>query len=727
MANITINEVSQNYTYNIGAASYATVAMPITACWGPGYVEPYSEGADAEEQLEKVIWSRFPATQEGLEAFVSAYRGPVSTYRAVDDYSYQSAMTLLTAGYDVLVCRIAGGQKAQNSFKSASYQALSAAPGDWSTAYMNYFEIDSTSKLFVAVAGVPNYAKVDTGASEPDDWATTYNTDYYTKSGDDYVLNTESDWSTAKAAGIYTMSIVAPQFAANTYYEKQANDSAVVVTAKYPGTFGNNLKIVLQDKGGAVKDGERVNPLWNMVIYVVDNSGTQVAFENLSFVFDLTNATDSILHVSEINSAYVDISASTMADNMTLLSGTSEMVMLADGTDIDNVTPTENESAPAKYWQDRAIKFAKARFGANENGQYATALTAYVENLTDVTKLQLIADREWVYMSMLDVYTLLKDRMLYSPNRIICPWDDQNIKQFNPDFNDNMTAISPVHIALLDVGYFSRCATPLLDIPRSLPRKYVSIPNVSSNVPDESGYAQKLGRYQPTNVASDIDVQLYSSHCAAFAPWGEYTYVGMTRPHSASPSFMTLLIQRAMILNQSTQYEWALPTNRRQSVNINSLDYTVPKKYLDMWQPSPAEGVCVNAITTLPEIGTTIWGNSTLFEIPPATYQALQNLSTRYLYNAVKDIVFRCGIAITYTYNNDQAYSAFFAGVSPTLDTMKNVGAIVDYRVTMSADINREDQVNANSVIGKIELVINDVINDITVDLIALPPNVSLS
>ena len=153
----------------------------------------------------------------------------------------------------------------------------------------------------------------------------------------------------------------------------------------------------------------------------------------------------------------------------------------------------------------------------------------------------------------------------------------------------------------------------------------------------------------------------------------------------------------------------------------------MPKKYLDIWQPSPAEGVCVNAITTLPEIGTTIWGNSTLFEIPPATYQALQNLSTRYLYNAVKDIVFRCGIAITYTYNNDQAYSAFYAGVTPTLDTMKNVGAIVDYRVTMSADINREDQVNANSVIGKIELVINGVVNDITVDLIALPPNVSLS
>ena len=29
MAQITINEISQNYTFNVGDAQYATVAMPI--------------------------------------------------------------------------------------------------------------------------------------------------------------------------------------------------------------------------------------------------------------------------------------------------------------------------------------------------------------------------------------------------------------------------------------------------------------------------------------------------------------------------------------------------------------------------------------------------------------------------------------------------------------------------------------------------------------------------
>ena len=120
-------------------------------------------------------------------------------------------------------------------------------------------------------------------------------------------------------------------------------------------------------------------------------------------------------------------------------------------------------------------------------------------------------------------------------------------------------------------------------------------------------------------------------------------------------------------------------------------------------------------------------GNSTLYEVPPATYQALANLSTRYLVNAIENIAYKAGISITFQYNNDEAYSKFYAAVTPILDTMKNVGAIDGYYVKMAADINGLDQVNANTVIGKIYLVINGVINDIVVDLIALPPGTDLT
>ena len=65
--------------------------------------------------------------------------------------------------------------------------------------------------------------------------------------------------------------------------------------------------------------------------------------------------------------------------------------------------------------------------------------------------------------------------------------------------------------------------------------------------------------------------------------------------------------------------------------------------------------------------------------------------------------------------------------MAPLLETMKNVGAIEDYRVVMSADINGLDSVRANSVIGKIYITVNGVINDIFIDLIALPSSVDLN
>ena len=84
-------------------------------------------------------------------------------------------------------------------------------------------------------------------------------------------------------------------------------------------------------------------------------------------------------------------------------------------------------------------------------------------------------------------------------------------------------------------------------------------------------------------------------------------------------------------------------------------------------------------------------------------------------------------IGITFSYNNEQAYNRFYAGCTPILDTMKNMGAIDGYYVKMSADINGLDQVNANTVIGKIYLIVNGVINDIIVDLVALPPGTDLT
>lgn len=608
MANITINEVSQNYSYNIGTSSFCTVALPITASWGPALLDPVSTGKDINTLLESVTWRKFPASQEGVEAFISTYRGPAANYRIAKDYSYQMALTLLANGYDVLVCRLCPGTHASAAIK-----------------------------------------------------------------------------------------------------DKDVETNVITFRAKYAGTFGNNLQVKLQKVTN--------KPYWNAIIYVVDVTGVKTAVENLVFTFDIETSTDSILHISEIESKFIDFVVSgTITDATEFAEDISEISLgAAEGT-AGSDRAAEGEAADMI---DEAVTLATSRYTKTSSSvdDYKAALES-IRDTVDKSRASAIRYMEWLYTYSLDVYDLLKDKISYAPARIISPgWDDQNLEEIGGTAVAQLGTVSPLHVKLMDVAYHSRCAVSYIDIPKCLPRSAVH--NDSSENP---GYAQRLARFSP---ADNVDGSLYNSHSTLFAPWGQYMYTGTSKLAAASPSFLALIIERAMIKGQSIQYEWIMPSSRKHNLSIGKLAYTIPKSILDSWQNS--EGTRINILTEMPDTGIIIWGNATLFEVPPATYQALANLSTRKLVNAIENVVYKVGLGITFNYNNEEAYSKFYVGVSPILDSMKNAGAIVDYKIKMSADINGVDSVNANTVIGKIYLSVNGVIEDINVDLIALPSSVDLS
>ena len=488
---------------------------------------------------------------------------------------------------------------------------------------------------------------------------------------------------------------------------------SLVITAKYPGTFGNSLKVTLKKKTSGT------SVYWNLIGYAVDSNGTTRAVENMVFVFEVEHSTDTIVAIDELQSKFFDfkvVGTILDSDDITLatlksLEGGSDVASAADQT--------------AEQIMTEAINLATLRYGEGTS-DYLLALNQVKTSVSKSTA-EAIRFNEWIYTYTTGaslssaagttdgVLDLLRDRINYNPNRIISPWDDQDILAINPDYPITNMNPSPMALALMQVAAISRCATAYIDVPRSLPRS-----RVWDDTEDNLGYAQRLSS---TDMA--LADPLYPSNSALFAPWGQYTYAGTTKQAPATPSFMALLIERAMIKNQSAQYEWALPNTRNNNVKLGQLAYTVPKALLDNWQAS--DGTRVNTITTVPSLGTTIWGNATLFDVPVATYQALMNLSTRKLINAVKDTVFRIGIGLEFQYNGQEAYAKFFAGVTPLLDTMRNVGAIEDYKVKMAADINNIDSINANSVVGTIYLVIVGVIENITVDLIALPQGTDLN
>ena len=623
---IQVNVISENNAFTVENANYCTVALPITACWGPGFSLPTADPNNAndttdpvEAALENSAWSLFNAGPDGLESFIATYRGPSSNYRSTKDYSYFMALSLLNAGYAVQTCRLCPGTKASTIIPKAGSSSSSA------------------------------------------------------------------------------------------------NDTAgsLVITAKYPGTFGNNLKVSLKKKVTGTTE------YWNLIGYTVDANGSTRAVENLVFVFDSEKSSDSILTIEELQSKFFDFKVSGTIDESKMEVNTPQV--LEGGADVASA-----EDQTVEQIMKEAVDLAVLRYGEGT--------CAYLQVLSAAQPSKSVAEairfNEWVYTYTTGarggatsgttdgVLDLLKDKINYNPNRVISPWDDQDILAIDPDYPVTNMDPSPMALELMEIAAYSRCATAYLDVPRSLPRSRVWDDN--GDDPDGYGYAQRLSSVEPT-----LSDSLYSSNAALFAPWGQYTYAGTTRQAPATPSFMALLIERSMIKNQSAQYEWALPNTRNNNVKLGQLAYTVPKALLDNWQAT--DGTRVNTITTVPSLGTTIWGNATLFDVPVATYNALQNLSTRKLINAVKDTVYRIGIGLEFQYNGQEAYAKFYAGITPLLDTMKNVGAILDYKVKMAADINNVDSINANSVVGTVYLVIAGVIENITVDLIALPQGTDLS
>lgn len=619
---IQVNVISENNAFNVENANYATVALPITACWGPGFslstADPENSNDSInpiESALESTAWSFFNADSDGLESFISTYRGPSSNYRSTKDYSYFIALSLLNAGYAIQTCRLCPGAKASTTIPADSSDSENSASG------------------------------------------------------------------------------------------------TLTVTAKYPGTFGNNIKVSLKKKQTGT------STYWNLIGYAIDSNGTTRAIENLVFVFNPENSTDTIVAIDELQSRFFDFKVVGTVDEDKMEVDRQALEGGSDVADASSQTPAEI--------MDDAINLASKRY--NEGADYLVALQNAKANIgTNKSSAEAMRFNEWVYTytigiqgstesGVYGVYDLLKDKINYNPNRVISPWDDQDILAIDPDYPVVDMEISPMHLELMEVADASRCATAYIDVPKSLPRN-----RVWDDTEGHYGYAQKL-----SSVPATLNDNLYATSSALFAPWGQYVYAGTTRQAPASPSFMALLIERSMIKNQAAQYEWALPTTRSNNVRLGQLAYTVPKVLLDKWQAS--DGTRVNTITTVPSLGTTIWGNATLFDVPVATYQALMNLSTRKLVNAVKDTVFKIGIGLEFQYNGQEAYAKFYAGVTPLLDTMRNVGAIEDYKVKMSADINNIDSINANSVVGTIYLVIAGVIENITVDLIALPQGTDLS
>ena len=99
MPRINITEHSDTYSFQVRNNNYATVALPITAIWGPAYL--------ANDEDSNPDWVHFSAGYKGTTAFMNTFKGP-NPYLGQREKSFDYAIKLLATGYDVLVKRVDG-------------------------------------------------------------------------------------------------------------------------------------------------------------------------------------------------------------------------------------------------------------------------------------------------------------------------------------------------------------------------------------------------------------------------------------------------------------------------------------------------------------------------------------------------------------------------------------------------------------------------------------------
>lgn len=503
------------------------------------------------------------------------------------------------------------------------------------------------------------------------------------------------------------------------------------VTAKYPGSFGNNLKIRIRCSLNA--KGYKIG-----TVEVFDNNGytqnpndivpTDQLLEIVSVAFDAEAATDSQPLITE--ATFANIETPLFYGTMNAVSvepseypvGMSVFSLYA-GTDyaLSCVTGAHEGQTPTA---EDVVAVVSERFDSSGSTyiNYIDKIARAYAN-TDTDSLIRLYNQQMLYHNFEQCLPELTDPLNYDWDAVFCGIaDDQYVpKSFlaaNPTFHMEFEVTS-IMTKMIEVAASSKCGVAIIGTPFGMPRGIQT--GVGSN-------AVRTGALKFKDDLSSAVGSVYSTFGEVVGPWCRTTLALSGSNAWICPELAHLLLIINSAGTGGINKWWMVPAGMLGTGVVHSPEYKIKKAYLDLIQDHD-EGVCLNPLMEVPGKGFTCFGNSTLWDKPLGTYNALQNLSTRLLTNRVKQRIWDTALQILFKYNNEDAYSHFYAGLSPLLDEMRSVGALTGndynpwgYRIIMNPDIINLDRINANTVIGKVELAVTGVIDTVDVDLFLLPP-----
>lgn len=525
--------------------------------------------------------------------------------------------------------------------------------------------------------------------------------------------------------------IPSPAAVSGTAAVVAADTQAVQITAKFPGSFGNNLKVRI--KCGLNPAGLKIG-----TVEVFDNNGyntnpneivpTDTLLEIVSVAFDEDAATDSRPLITEatfsnldaptffVYSSGVDVSPSDYPTG-------TQVISLLYGTDYATSLPDGSAIAVQDILDIVAERFDTDSSFYNYINKVATGYAA-----NDQDALIRLYNQQMLYKRFQGTVGELTDEFVYDWDALVQGIaDDQYVpKSFLEAHGDNSAdpfymeyEVSTLVTQMITVAANSKCGAAFIGTPFGMPRGIQT---------GTGATAVKTGALKYKDSLSQAVGPVYSTFGEVVGPWCKTTLALSGANSWIAPEIAHLLL----IINSKgiggINKWWMVPAGMLGTGIVHTPEYKIKKHYLDLIQDHD-EGVCLNPLMEVPGKGFTCFGNSTLWDKPLGSYNALQNLSTRLLTNRVKQRIWDTALQILFRYNNEDAYSHFYAGLSPLLDEMRSVGALVGneynpwgYRIIMNPDIVNLDRINANTVIGKVELAVAGVIDTVDVDLFLLPP-----
>lgn len=536
-----------------------------------------------------------------------------------------------------------------------------------------------------------------------------------------FTVRLGSAWTDTPASN--TTVLTAEGVAANV----PATTQLIRLQAKYAGTFGNNLKVRI--KCGLNGDGLKIG-----TVEVFDNNGysshpneivpTDQLLELVSVSFDPDAATDNRPLITEATFSNLDTPRFFVAGSGENVDPSNyptgqRVVSLVFGTDYATTLP-DGDAITAQDVKDIVAE----RFPTDSQYYNYISIIATKYATNDPDALIRLYNQQLMYSRFYKTVGELTDPIVYDWDALVQGIaDDQYVpKSFLEENADTFFMeyeVSALVTRMIEVAANSKCGAALIGTPFGMPRGIQTGTGAS---------AVKTGALKYKDAISQVVGPTYSTFGEVVGPWCKTTLALSGANSWIAPEIAhLLLIINAKGVGGQNKW-WMVPAGMLGTGIVHTPEYKIKRHYLDLIQDHD-EGVCLNPLMEVPGKGFTCFGNSTLWDKPLGSYNALQNLSTRFLTNRVKQRIWDTALQILFRYNNEDAYSHFYAGLSPLLDEMRAVGALTGneynpwgYRIIMNPDIVNLDRINANTVIGKVELAVTGVIDTVDVDLFLLPP-----